>query len=97
MTPFAELSRRGGIRLRKFDKIKIGDEEILGSGYYQKTNKGLLIDTDDSKVNSFFKSAIRNKKRLGAIIFNVDGMNSAFAGSFLVIRVDGSFIDLVKG
>ena len=83
--------------MKRFEKITIGNETILGSGYYQKSSRGILIDSDNKNVVSFFRSSIRDNKRLGTIVFEADGSESIHAGSFIVIGVNGNIIELVKG
>lgn len=84
-------------KVKRFDKITIGNETVLGSGYYQESSRGLIIDSGNEKVISFFRSAIRDNKHLGTIVFEADGVESIYSGSFIVISINGNVIELVKG
>ncbi|MFA8439293.1 hypothetical protein [Pueribacillus sp. YX66] len=81
--------------MSQFEKIVIENEELLGKGFYEKTDTGLIIKSSDQAVKDFFKTVIRNKKSLGTIEFySNSGFEGMHSGRFRIRKIDGDTIVL---
>lgn len=82
--------------MKKFDEIKIGRETITGGGNHQKTDNGLVINSDSHEIITFFKKSMRDRIKLGVIEFKLNKQKDIYSGDYIIKNITGNSITLVK-